>query len=186
MAQLPDRSPKKYARLQKHPATFQCSLCPKRFTRAFNLRSHLRTHTHERPFVCSVCGKSFSRSHDRKTHEELHSGERKFCCKGFLKNGNIWGCGRRFARPSNLGRHFRSETGQICIKPLIDEEFAEHNAATTLTNTARMDHAPNSEAPLPPNVSNSVTAARIRTASPSTYGHNAGAPVINDWSSWDR
>ena len=48
-------------RSQKHPATFQCSLCPKRFTRAYNLRSHLRTHTDDRPFVCSICGKTFAR-----------------------------------------------------------------------------------------------------------------------------
>ncbi|KAI0544251.1 hypothetical protein F4679DRAFT_589677 [Xylaria curta] len=32
-------------RVQKHPATFQCNLCPTRFTRAYNLHSHLRTHT---------------------------------------------------------------------------------------------------------------------------------------------
>ncbi|KAL7952980.1 hypothetical protein V8C34DRAFT_75562 [Trichoderma compactum] len=37
--------------------TFQCTLCPKRFTRAYNLRSHLRTHTDARPFVCTVCGR---------------------------------------------------------------------------------------------------------------------------------
>ena len=30
---------------QKRPATFECTLCSKRFTRAHNLRSHLRTHT---------------------------------------------------------------------------------------------------------------------------------------------
>ncbi|KUI53790.1 Transcriptional regulator CRZ1 [Cytospora mali] len=65
-------------RAQKHPATFQCTLCPKRFTRAYNLRSHLRTHTDERPFVCTVCGKAFARQHDRKRHEGLHSGEKKF------------------------------------------------------------------------------------------------------------
>ena len=53
---------------------FQCTLCPKRFTRAYNLRSHLRTHTDERPFVCSVCGKAFARQHDRRRHEGLHSG----------------------------------------------------------------------------------------------------------------
>ncbi|KAI1143285.1 hypothetical protein F5Y05DRAFT_408734 [Hypoxylon sp. FL0543] len=112
-------------RVQKHPATFQCTLCPKRFTRAYNLRSHLRTHTDERPFVCTVCGKAFARQHDRKRHEGLHSGEKKFVCKGELKAGGQWGCGRRFARADALGRHFRSEAGRICIKPLLDEEMIE-------------------------------------------------------------
>ena len=119
------------ARVRKHPATFQCTLCPKRFTRAYNLRSHLRTHTDERPFVCTVCGKAFARQHDRKRHEGLHSGEKKFVCRGELSSisGQIWGCGRRFARADALGRHFRSEAGRICIKPLLDEE-AERRSET--------------------------------------------------------
>lgn len=114
---------------QKNPATFQCSLCPKRFTRAYNLRSHLRTHTDERPFVCTVCGKAFARQHDRKRHEGLHSGEKKFVCRGPLQSGPQWGCGRRFARADALGRHFRSEAGRVCIKPLLDEEAAERQRA---------------------------------------------------------
>jgi len=112
-------------RIQKHPATFQCTLCPKKFTRAYNLRSHLRTHTDERPFVCTVCGKAFARQHDRKRHEGLHSGEKKFVCRGELGTGGSWGCGRRFARADALGRHFRSEAGRVCIKPLLDEEAME-------------------------------------------------------------
>lgn len=112
-------------RIQKHPATFQCNLCPKKFTRAYNLRSHLRTHTDERPFVCTVCGKAFARQHDRKRHEGLHSGEKKFVCRGELGTGGSWGCGRRFARADALGRHFRSEAGRVCIKPLLDEEAME-------------------------------------------------------------
>ncbi|KAK3642375.1 DNA-binding transcription factor [Elasticomyces elasticus] len=128
----PERTPSAGAdkgRIQKHPATFQCTLCPKRFTRAYNLRSHLRTHTDERPFVCTVCGKAFARQHDRKRHEGLHSGEKKFVCRGNLQSGHQWGCGRRFARADALGRHFRSEAGRVCIKPLLDEEAAERQRA---------------------------------------------------------
>ncbi|QIW96964.1 hypothetical protein AMS68_002482 [Peltaster fructicola] len=127
----PQRSPSTgdNKRQQKHPATFQCHLCPKRFTRAYNLRSHLRTHTDERPFVCTVCDKAFARQHDRKRHESLHSGEKKFVCRGQLKNGGSWGCSRRFARADALGRHFRSEAGRVCIKPLLEEEAVERRQA---------------------------------------------------------
>lgn len=111
-------------RVQKHPAVFKCSLCPKKFTRAYNLRSHLRTHTEERSFICSICGKAFVRQHDLTRHEGLHSGEVKFMCAGQLQTGQSWGCGRRFARADALGRHFRSEAGRVCIKPLLDEEAA--------------------------------------------------------------
>lgn len=133
-------------RVQKHPATFQCTLCPKRFTRAYNLRSHLRTHTDERPFVCTVCGKAFARQHDRKRHEGLHSGEKKFVCKGELKQGGQWGCGRRFARADALGRHFRSEAGRICIKPLLDEEAIERQRAW---NEQRLQNMHNMQQPQP-------------------------------------
>lgn len=125
----PDRAGSNGVRTQKHPATFQCTLCPKRFTRAYNLRSHLRTHTDERPFVCTVCGKAFARQHDRKRHEALHSGEKKFVCRGDLIHGGHWGCGRKFARADALGRHFRSEAGRVCIKPLLDEEAKERERA---------------------------------------------------------
>ncbi|PIG90145.1 C2H2 transcription factor Crz1 [Aspergillus arachidicola] len=137
--QRPGASPNDSKRVQKHPATFQCHLCPKRFTRAYNLRSHLRTHTDERPFVCTVCGKAFARQHDRKRHEGLHSGEKKFVCRGDLSRGGQWGCGRRFARADALGRHFRSEAGRICIKPLLDEESQERER--TLMDQQNQQHA---------------------------------------------
>lgn len=134
-------------RVQKHPATFQCTLCPKRFTRAYNLRSHLRTHTDERPFVCTVCGKAFARQHDRKRHEGLHSGEKKFVCRGNLKAGGHWGCGRRFARADALGRHFRSEAGRVCIRPLLDEETAERQRQQMGQQHYDMGHVPAQMAP---------------------------------------
>ncbi|KEF55768.1 uncharacterized protein A1O9_08519 [Exophiala aquamarina CBS 119918] len=125
ISRLPSLAAESSARSQKHPATFQCHLCPKKFTRAYNLRSHLRAHMDERPFVCSVCGKAFARQHDRKRHEGLHSDEKKFVCRGELAVGGHWGCGRRFARADALFRHFHSEAGRICIKPLLEQEARE-------------------------------------------------------------
>jgi len=112
----------------KFSEKFQCTLCPKIFTRAYNLRSHLRTHTDERPFTCTVCGKAFGRQHDRKRHEGLHSGEKRYVCGASLINGLPWGCGRHFARADALGRHFRSEAGAECLKPLLEEEVNQKNA----------------------------------------------------------
>lgn len=93
---------------QKNPATFICPVegCHKAFTRAYNLRSHQRTHTNERPFLCEICSKGFARQHDRKRHEKLHTNEKPFSCPGCLK---------KFARMDALSRHFKSETGKDCI-----------------------------------------------------------------------
>jgi transcription factor CRZ1 len=158
--QRPGATPSESKRTQKHPATFQCTLCPKRFTRAYNLRSHLRTHTDERPFVCSVCGKAFARQHDRKRHEGLHSGEKKFVCRGDLAGGGQWGCGRRFARADALGRHFRSEAGRACIKALLDEEAIERNRNYLEQQQQQQQHLqPVQQAMMVPGIDNSQPGA---------------------------
>jgi rubrerythrin len=105
-----------------------CDVCSKEFSRPYNLKSHLRTHTDERPFPCKKCGKRFARQHDRKRHEDLHSGEKRFQCKGTLNkidpvtnNSVYWGCLKKFARTDALRRHFWTDNGKNCIKPLILE-----------------------------------------------------------------
>ncbi|KAG7892828.1 hypothetical protein KL936_001002 [Ogataea polymorpha] len=123
---------------QKNPASFACPVCDKKFTRPYNLKSHLRTHTNERPFLCTVCGKAFARQHDRKRHEELHSGEKKYQCRGTLADGfTIWGCGKRFARTDALRRHFQTESGKGCIRPLMQEIENDKKEERPLTNRVK-------------------------------------------------
>lgn len=137
-------------RLPDFRPAFKCSLCPRRFTRAFNLRSHLLTHTDERPFICTVCGKAFARNNDRKSHEFLHLGQKKFVCKGDLANGNQWGCGRRFSRKRNFQRHFFGRCGQ----PLRDQESSQQQsallAASALTGLGNSSSASEQDRQQPP------------------------------------
>lgn len=119
---------------RKPTDTYQCDFCTKRFTKVYNLRSHLRTHTDERPFVCLLCGRAFARQHDRVRHQGLHSGEKKFVCRGKLKDKGFWGCGRRFPRPDALARHFKSEIGRCCVRPLLDEEAEENRQQQATLN----------------------------------------------------
>ena len=109
------------------PTVYSCPQCNKTYTRAYNLKSHIRTHTNERPFICAICGKSFARQHDRDRHQRLHSDTKTFVCHGELSSipGAHWGCGRRFARGEGLRVHLRSEAGRMCTKPLREEEAAE-------------------------------------------------------------
>ncbi|KAH8722373.1 hypothetical protein GQ44DRAFT_687152 [Phaeosphaeriaceae sp. PMI808] len=105
-------------RKPKNPATFECHVCLKKFTRVFNLRTHLRTHGDERPFACSKCSKTFTRQYDHKRHERQHW---KFICRGNRKDGKNWGCGSRFENIESVGEHFEAEDGRVCIQPLIEE-----------------------------------------------------------------
>ncbi|KAK7943141.1 nacht domain protein [Apiospora aurea] len=108
------------------PAKFQCSQCPKTFTRPANLQSHERSHRNERPFACDTCGMTFVRQHDKKRHEETrHVEERRFICRGYLRDGSPWGCQRTFARADVLADHHKSQTGRLCIRALLDEKKAE-------------------------------------------------------------
>lgn len=100
----------------------------------------MKTHSDEKPYQCKVCDRKFARSHDKKRHESLHGGEKNFKCEGYLKEGHTkWGCGKTFARSDALLRHFRTETGWLCIKPLMDEAKESENRESTV-NAALQQH----------------------------------------------
>ncbi|KAF2800244.1 hypothetical protein K505DRAFT_229183, partial [Melanomma pulvis-pyrius CBS 109.77] len=122
---FPVDEPSHIAREKQIIKNYKCYTCKKGFTRTYNLRVHLRTHTDNRAFKCSICAAAFVRSHDLKRRERVHSGAKNFICRGVLKDNSSWGCGRQFHRPDALGRHFKSESGRVCLRLLLEDEEAE-------------------------------------------------------------
>jgi uncharacterized Zn-finger protein len=116
------RRPRVKKDLREDDAEFLCDFCGKTFAKNYNLKSHLKTHSDAKPFKCSFCERSFARNHDKKRHEYLHQGVKRFQCGGTLKDGvTRWGCGKHFSRADGLGRHFRTDIGWLCIRPLMME-----------------------------------------------------------------
>lgn len=109
---------------------FPCPVCNKVFQKPYNLKLHMKTHSPDKPFKCLKCPKTFARGHDKRRHEQLHDGVKNFTCQGYLNDGvTKWGCGKKFARLDALARHFRTETGWMCILPLMDEAKRSQNGA---------------------------------------------------------
>ncbi|KAH3663575.1 hypothetical protein OGAPHI_004976 [Ogataea philodendri] len=123
---------------QDTPA-FVCRTCGKVFPKPYNLKSHQKTHSDEKPFPCQYCSKPFARSHDRRRHERLHENDKKLKCGGLLSDGKTaWGCNRKFARPDALRRHFRTETGIMCIRPLM-VDFRSSKQTRRAQDSTRME-----------------------------------------------
>lgn len=80
--------------------------CEKTFSRAYNLKSHHRSHTGERPFECTfpTCKSTFSRRHDLIRHEKCHVGFKSDFCPI---------CNRGFARSDGFKRHLLVSVARV-------------------------------------------------------------------------
>ena len=76
---------------------FTCTYqdCGKKFTRRYNVRSHIQTHLSDRPFACAYCPKKFVRQHDLNRHVKAHLENRHCKCP----------CGKVFSRLDAMRKH---------------------------------------------------------------------------------
>jgi len=124
--------------------TYTCTYqnCRKKFTRRYNVRSHIQTHLSDRPFACSYCPKKFVRQHDLNRHVKGHLEARQCKCP----------CGKEFARLDALKKHKErniciggtaSTTNNSVVKPLskskpkndILDEFTSNKLAGDIAST---------------------------------------------------
>lgn len=90
---------------------FTCTYknCGKKFTRRYNVRSHIQTHLSDRPFGCSYCPKKFVRQHDLNRHVKGHLEARHCQCP----------CGKEFARLDAMRKH---RARNICSGGIANSE----------------------------------------------------------------
>ncbi|KAI9356474.1 hypothetical protein DFJ73DRAFT_640994 [Zopfochytrium polystomum] len=86
--------------------------CPRSFSRAYNLKTHVEIHDphRDRPFVCDHCQKRFARVHDLVRHARVHGAAKEFGCKT---------CGKVFSRKDAMRRHIKAS--EVCQLAADDE-----------------------------------------------------------------
>ncbi|CAO3596420.1 unnamed protein product [Absidia cylindrospora] len=99
----PDHNKRRNSAKATHPEENEkrhaCPICRRKFSRRYNLNTHIRTHNANRikEFSCDVCGSSFDRKHDRDRHlESVHLGKKSYSCMT---------CNAAFCRRDALSRH---------------------------------------------------------------------------------
>ena len=54
----------------------ECDLCKKCFSKAGNLKRHLKSHTGAKSFECKFCDKKFTKNYLLKSHQKIHTREK--------------------------------------------------------------------------------------------------------------
>ncbi|CAO3592429.1 unnamed protein product [Absidia cylindrospora] len=93
------QSTTKTRKTNQNEKRYGCPICRRKFSRRYNLNTHIRTHNINRikEFECGVCGFGFDRKHDRDRHMiSVHRGERDYSCDQ---------CAATFCRRDALARH---------------------------------------------------------------------------------
>ncbi|CAD7013637.1 zinc finger protein 286A [Ceratitis capitata] len=60
---------------------YKCTMCPKDFLKARDLKDHIKAHLNIRDKICETCGKGFTNCHSLIRHRQIHSEVKKFACK---------------------------------------------------------------------------------------------------------
>uniref|UniRef100_A0ACB8FT13 Uncharacterized protein n=1 Tax=Sphaerodactylus townsendi TaxID=933632 RepID=A0ACB8FT13_9SAUR len=83
-------------------ATFQCSVCSKRFPLQRMLNRHLKCHNSVKKHICRYCAKGFNDTFDLKRHLRTHTGIRPYCC---------FACDKAFTQRCSLESHLKKIHG---------------------------------------------------------------------------
>ncbi|XP_065583876.1 zinc finger protein 235-like [Artemia franciscana] len=80
---------------------YECEICPRTFTRAWNFKQHQRFHAGVKSFQCPTCKNNFSSSSNLKTHILSHTGEKPYECPV---------CKIKYTRKNRLIEHQKAHT----------------------------------------------------------------------------
>ncbi|XP_035996078.1 zinc finger protein 391 isoform X6 [Fundulus heteroclitus] len=81
----------------------RCNVCGKRFRWASELIYHKYTHTTERPYTCNICSKTYAHPRKLEMHKRTHTREKPHACSY---------CGKNFHERNQLKAHLRTHTGE--------------------------------------------------------------------------